>query len=159
MAKSFNNSMGSYLAKSTKNRDFAYAYNLRRTFWQRIGDFFSDIGYWFSKPFKKSSSFVSSSISLSSKTYERVDLSGLSSDETFVIGGRPPSKFKRFWKRLKAAFKDDTPRVPAYNSRNQFSIKATRPSSYATMQTRRREMSSTVDLSAIAKTLEKGRIK
>lgn len=152
----FNSSMNSYLARSTKNRDFPYSYISRRSAWDKFKDYFSDIWSSILLKLKRMPSYRSSS---TYSNYNSIDLSHISSQETFVIGGRPPSKLRRFWKRLKAVFKDDTPRVPSFNARNQFSIKATRPSSYAMAQTRKREMSSTVDLSVIAKTLEKGRIK
>lgn len=154
--KPFGNDLDGYLARATKNRDFAYAYTSRRSVWQKIGDWFSGLKASIALKFKRTPSYRSTSFS---SNYSNIDLSHISSEETFVIGGPRPSKIKRFLKKLKSAFKDDTPRAPAYNARNQFSIKGTRPSAYESLKTRRREMNDLVDLSSVAKTLEKGRIK
>ena len=86
--KAFDKSMSRYLAKSTRVRDHPMTYVSRRTFSDKISDAWSTMTGKVKQPFRKTK--------IGLQTYERVDLSRVNAEETFVIAGKPPSKFKRF---------------------------------------------------------------
>lgn len=159
-------SWDSYLSKTTSRRDFHNVYTAaHRSRGRSIRSFFVNASNAIENIVTLRFIRRLSDRSISSKSYVSsirepgFDLSTISSDETFVIAGTPPSKFSRFWRRFKAVFKDDKPRVP-YNSHHQFSIRGEgRPSAAVMARQRRRELADSVDLSAIAATIEKGRIK
>jgi len=170
--KGHDSNWDSYLSKTTSRRELNNVYFSSRSGNGAIGNFFIRASAAIEKPFSiifrsssssrrfstSNKSWKSSKSFTSSDAVERVDLSGISSDETFVIGGVRPSKFSRFWKKFKALFKDDKPRV-RYNSKNQFSIKSSPVSSAAYARQRKRELADSIDLSEIAKTIETGKIK
>jgi len=153
-----------YLSTHVRARDYPNVYSVNGNFGDRVRRFFIRASETLERPFhwrrsnSSFSSFKSSSSSFSSSTHEHIDLSGISADETFVIGGHAPSKFSRFWRKFKALFRDDSPRIQ-YNARHQFPIRGARPSAAEMARQRKRELRDSVDLSEIAQTLERGKLR